>query len=309
MHDSTADRPDVPVDGADAPSDRLDPVAATARMTAALRARESERPDRLFDDPFAAVLAGETGRRLADRAGVVEAISVRTRYFDDHLLTVTGGAAAAPGVPGAPAPSGTPAPSGAPSTPGTPGAPRQLVLLAAGMDSRAYRLPLPTTVLYEVDRPDLLRLKESLLGDAAPRCARRVPVGADLAADWAGPLTAAGFRPGEPACWLVEGLTQYLEEGDVLRLLDRITELSAPGSHLLTDFVAGSLFHDPAVRPMLSFLERSGAGWRYGTDEAAPLFTERGWRPETATYAAVGKALGRWPEAGPRGGELVHAVR
>ncbi|MFI0741030.1 SAM-dependent methyltransferase [Streptomyces sp. NPDC021100] len=299
MHDSTADRPDAPADRLDpvaaTPAEDLDPVANTARMTAALRARESERPDRLFDDPFAAVLAGDTGRRLADRAGVVEAIPVRTRYFDDHLLTVTGGAA-----------SGTP---DAPDVPEAPDAPRQLVLLAAGMDSRAYRLPLPTTVLYEVDRPDLLRLKESLLGDAAPRCARRVPVGADLAADWAGPLTAAGFRPDKPACWLVEGLTQYLEEGDVLRLLDRITELSAPGSHLLTDFVAGSLFHDPAVRPMLRLLERSGAGWRYGTDEPDPLFTERGWRPETVTYAAVGQALGRWPEAGPRGGELVHAVR
>ncbi|MBZ4324146.1 SAM-dependent methyltransferase [Streptomyces huiliensis] len=269
MPDSTAD------------ADRLDPVASTARMTAALRARESARPDRLFDDPLAAVLAGDTGRMLADRAGEVDAIPVRTRYFDDLLLTVTG----------------------------APDAPRQLVMLAAGMDSRAYRLPLPATVLYEVDRPDLLRLKESLLGDAPPRCARRVPVGADLAADWANPLMTAGFRPGEPTCWLVEGLTQYLEERDVLRLLDRITELSAPGSHLLTDFVAGSLFHDASVRPMLSLLERSGAGWRYGTDEPGPLFTERGWRPETASYAAVGQALGRWPRNAPRGGELVHAVR
>ncbi|EME99676.1 SAM-dependent methyltransferase [Streptomyces mobaraensis NBRC 13819 = DSM 40847] len=292
MNDSTAARLDASADRrepvAATPTEHLDPVADTARMTAALRARESERPDRLFDDPFAAALAGDTGRRLADQAGMVEAIPVRTRHFDDLLLTVTGAA---------------------PATPAATAAPRQLVLLAAGMDSRAYRLPLPTTVLYEVDRPDLLRLKESLLGDAVPRCARRVPVGADLAADWAERLTAAGFRPDEPTCWLVEGLTQYLEERDVLRLLDRITELSAPGSHLLADFVAGSLFHEPAVRPMLSLLERSGAGWRYGTDEPEPLFTERGWRPETVTYAAVGAALGRWPEAGPRGGELVHAVR
>ncbi|MGI5340904.1 SAM-dependent methyltransferase [Streptomyces sp. CA-181903] len=291
---SATDRPGAPADRPDAPADRLDPVADTARMTAALRARESERPDRLFDDPLAAVLAGDTGRRLADQAGMVEAIPIRTRYFDDLIRTVTGG---------------TPGTSGAAGIPSAPGTPRQLVLLAAGMDTRAYRLPLPATVLYEVDRPELLRLKESLLGDAVPRCARRVPVGADLAADWAGPLTAAGFRPEEPSCWLVEGLTQYLEERDVLRLLDRITELSAPGSHILAEFVAGSLFHEPAIRSMLSLLERSGAGWRYGTDEAGPLFTERGWRPETVTYAAIGKALGRWPEAGPRGGELVHAVR
>ncbi|WP_171166987.1 SAM-dependent methyltransferase [Streptomyces sp. I05A-00742] len=265
----------------DPTADRLDPVATTARMTAALRARESERPDRLFDDPLAATLAGDTGRELAERAGEVQAIPVRTRFFDDLLLRVTAG----------------------------DDAPRQLVVLAAGMDSRAYRLPLPTTVLYEVDRPELLRLKESLLGDAPVRCARRVPVGADLAADWQAGLLAAGFRPGEAACWLVEGLTQYLEEQDVLRLLDRITELSAPGSHLLTDFVAGSLFHDSAARPMLSLLERSGAGWRYGTDEPEPLFTERGWRPETVSYAVVGRALGRWPRADTRGGDLVHAVR
>ncbi|MGK5642595.1 hypothetical protein ACSNOK_30420 [Streptomyces sp. URMC 126] len=60
---------------------------------------------------------------------------------------------------------------------------------------------------------------------------------------------------------------------------------------------------------MLSLLERSGAGWRYGTDDPAPLFTERGWRPETTSYAEVGRAFGRWPRTGPHGGDLVHAVR
>ncbi|MGK5642596.1 class I SAM-dependent methyltransferase [Streptomyces sp. URMC 126] len=195
MYDSTAD------------ADRLDPVATTARMTAALRAREAARPDRLFDDPFAAVLAGDAGRELADRAGVVDAIPVRTRYFDDLLVKIVGSTAHTT--------------TGEITTgPETPGTPRQLVVLAAGMDSRAYRLPLSATNLYEVDRPDLLRLKGSLLVDAPLRCARRVPVAADLADDWAGPLTKAGFRPGEPTCWLVEGLTQYLEEPDVLRLLD-----------------------------------------------------------------------------------------
>ncbi|GAA3048961.1 hypothetical protein GCM10020000_31750 [Streptomyces olivoverticillatus] len=117
----------------------LDPVARTARLTAALRARESARPDRLFDDPLAASLAGDTGRALLDEFGDVPAIAVRTRFYDDaltRLCTADDG-------------------------------PRQLVLVAAGMDSRAYRLDLPVgTTVFELDRPELLAVKETLLADA-----------------------------------------------------------------------------------------------------------------------------------------------
>ncbi|WP_043262912.1 SAM-dependent methyltransferase [Streptomyces sp. CT34] len=260
----------------------LDPVARTARLTAALRARESERPDRLFTDPLAAVLAGDIGRELADRLGDAPAIAIRTRFFDDLLTEMTGGE----------------------------DGPRQLVILAAGMDTRAHRLPFPATTLYEVDRPELLRLKETLLADAPGPACRRVAVGADLAGDWPRSLAEAGFRAELPTCWLVEGLTQYLQEPDVLRLFDRITACSAPGSRLLTDFVAGSLLRDPEARPMLDALAEQGAPWHYGTDAPQSLFTERGWRVESVSFAEVGQEMGRWPQdSNAAGGYLVHAGR
>jgi methyltransferase (TIGR00027 family) len=263
----------------------LDPVAKTAQVTAALRARESARPDRLFTDPLAAVLAGDTGGPYSDELGDVPAIAVRTRFFDDLLAKIVN----------------------------AQDGPRQLVLLAAGMDTRAHRLPFPaTTTLYEVDRPELLRLKESLLAEAGattPIC-RRVAVDADLAADWPRELTEAGFRAELPTCWLVEGLTPYLQEADVLRLFDRVTTYSAPGSHLLADFVAGTVFQDPAARRMLDALAERGATWHYGTDEPEPLFTERGWRVEPSPYAKVGRELGRWPQNEDTvGGYLTHATR
>ncbi|WP_424887001.1 SAM-dependent methyltransferase [Streptomyces sp. XH2] len=266
----------------------LDPVARTARLTAALRARESERPDRLFSDVFAGRLAGESARALADQLGEVPAIAVRTRFFDDLL---TGIAGAGEGL-------------------------LQFVLLAAGMDTRAQRLPFPAgTTLYEVDRPELLRLKDALLADVPEPVCRRVAVSADLAGDWPRSLAQAGFRPGLPTCWLVEGLTQYLQEADVIRLFDRITGCSAPGSHLLAEFVAASVFRDAAARPMLDALAEQGAVWHYGTDEPLSLFAERGWKAESVPYSEVGQAMGRWPQisaatpAPTAGGYLVHATR
>ncbi|MFF4490049.1 SAM-dependent methyltransferase [Streptomyces sp. NPDC001544] len=261
----------------------LDPVARTARLTAALRARESERPDRLFTDVLAGTLAGQAARALAEQLGEVPAIAVRTRFFDDLLTEIAN----------------------------AEGGPRQFVLLAAGMDTRAQRLPFPAaTTLYEVDRPELLRLKDALLAGVPEPACRRVAVSADLAGDWPRSLVQAGFRADLPTCWLVEGLTQYLQEANVIRLFDRITACSAPGSHLLAEFVAASLFRDPAARPMLDALAEQGAAWHYGTDEPQPLFAERGWQVQSVPYAEVGQAMGRWPQNGvTAGGHLAHATR
>ncbi|MGY2062070.1 class I SAM-dependent methyltransferase, partial [Nocardia gipuzkoensis] len=212
---------------------------ATARLTAAMRAAESARPDRLFDDPFAARLAGAAGEELLDQLGMRDSpiIPVRTRYFDDAIIETM-----ADGI-------------------------RQLVLVAAGMDTRGYRLGLPgDTVLFELDRPDLLHLKTRLLGTAIPSGTRH-PVGVDLVTDFITPLTHAGFRTDQPTCWLVEGLTQYLTESDAHRLIDRVSRHSAPGSHLLIDFVGTSLLESPAMRPVLDRLEERDMTWRYGTDE------------------------------------------
>jgi methyltransferase (TIGR00027 family) len=242
----------------------IDPIAGTARWTAAMRAEESDRPDRLFTDPLAAVLAGEHGRELLVRNDSAPAIAIRTPFFDELVMTV---------------------------------APAQLVLVATGMDTRAYRLGLPPdTVVYELDRPELLRLKESLLADVGARstCERR-PVGTDLAGHWLDDLLAVGFDPDLPTLWSVEGLTYYLEATEVAVLLGRITGLSAPGSELLGDFLSESLLVSPSRKEWLARLAERGSPWRFGCDEPAELLADD-WSPTVSTLSSVGRALSRWPD-------------
>jgi methyltransferase (TIGR00027 family) len=172
--------------------------------------------------------------------------------------------------------------------------PDQIVIVAAGMDSRAFRLDLPSSLtLFELDRPEVLRLKEDLIGEP-PTC-HRVPVGVDLTTDWSAALVDAGFEAGKPTCWLAEGLMQYLTEPDVNGLLDRITGLSAPGSLLLTDFVGQSLLDSPQLRPMLDKFATHDMTWRYGTDRPEDLLHPRGWQAEVLLISDVGTGLNRWP--------------
>ncbi|MET7695614.1 SAM-dependent methyltransferase [Streptomyces sp. NPDC005483] len=111
---------------------------------------------------------------------------------------------------------------------------RQVVVLGAGLDTRAHRLAWPDgTTVFEIDHEDVLRFKQSVLDarNAVPRAAR-VALPVDLRQDWTGPLIAAGFDPTRPTAWLAEGLLPYLPptaERDLLRILDTH---SAPGSVL-----------------------------------------------------------------------------
>ena len=258
---------------------KLDQVAQTGRLTAAMRARESQRPDRLFDDPYAERLAGGAGDELLAEFGDNSTISVRTKWLDDKLVAVK---------------------------------PEQLVIVAAGMDARGWRLDvLRDTDVFELDRPEVLRLKEDLI--AEPARSRRHPVGVDLAADWPPALLAAGFDPSRPTVWTVEGLTQYLPADAVHRLVDHITTLSAPGSQLLIDVVGQSLLDSAPMKPMLDRMAEMGSAWQFGTDEPEKLLA--GWTCEVSLFDTVGNSYGRWgyPEV-PRGtpgvghGYLVHAV-
>ena len=143
------------------------PLEATARWTAAVRAAESARDDRLFDDPWAERLAGPEGRSWIDERSPdsVVPIALRTRYFDDWLGSIS----ERDGI-------------------------RQIVLVAAGLDTRAYRLDWPDrTHLFELDRPAVLRHKDEVLAGAGarPRCLRRT-VEADLTGS--GPIRSS--RPG-----------------------------------------------------------------------------------------------------------------
>jgi len=197
---------------------------------------------------------------------------VRTRFFDDALLAAL-------------------TPTGIDNGIG------QVVLLAAGMDVRAYRLELPAdTAWFELDRPELLTIKNTLLHDAdvVPRCARH-PVGADLTGDWPTALTVAGFDPYRPTVWLVEGLAVYLNTADVEQLLDQVTALSAPGSRLLADIVGQSLLDSPWITPWLTQLAARDMTWRFGTDQPEDLLTRRGWQPEVTQISTAGTALGCWP--------------
>ncbi len=177
------------------PNESWTGIAKTALGVAAVRALESRRPDRLFDDPYAQAFLDaappvlpEEPRTAGERAslgplaslGAVFAFHgvIRTRFFDDDLLAACRGGC------------------------------RQVVVLTAGLDTRAYRLAWPAgTHLFEVDLPDVLRFKGQVLAQetAVPRCAHTI-VAADLREDWSAELTNAGFQATTPTAWLAEGL-------------------------------------------------------------------------------------------------------
>lgn len=244
-------------------------MARTGLLVAAIRARESGKPDRLFSDPYADKLAGDTGRAILD-AAIAEAgerstvqIVVRTRFWDEALLRATGDA-------------------------------RQVVLLAAGMDARAYRLAWPDGVtVYELDQPAVIAAKEEILAGDLPRC-RRLGVGVDLADDWPAVLTAAGFDRRSPTVWLIEGLLQYLDEGAVGTLFDRIHGLSVPNSTLLYDVVGKSLLESPMMAPLLTSMAERGSPWLFGTDHPGELAQRHGWTAVVTDVAEPGNNWKRW---------------
>ncbi len=200
-------------------------VGATALAVAASRAVETAGPDPLIRDEFAAVLvssAGPAWARLADaemgwldgdehgrrihRVGC-DYQAVHTHYFDEFFGTAT-----ASGI-------------------------RQVVILAAGLDSRAYRLEWPSgTAVYEIDQPRVLEYKAEILSShGADPAAVRHAVAVDLRDDWPAALTNAGFDPQRPTAWLAEGLLAYLPSDAQDRLFEMCTALSAPGSQLAVE--------------------------------------------------------------------------
>jgi methyltransferase (TIGR00027 family) len=117
---------------------------------------------------------------------------------------------------------------------------RQVVILASGLDARAYRLPWPAgTVVYEVDQPQVIEFKTTALAKiGAEPTAHRRTVAIDLRRDWPTAVREAGFEPTEPTAWIAEGLLGYLPPEAQDRLLDNITALSAKGSRFATESIA-----------------------------------------------------------------------
>lgn len=123
---------------------------------------------------------------------------------------------------------------------------RQAVIVAAGLDSRSYRLEWPPgTSVFEIDLPKVLEFKAHVLGEhgAVPK-ALRVEVAADLRTDWPGPLLAAGFDTERPSAWSVEGILPYLTDEAQSMLFTRISGLSAPGSRIAIGALGSRLDHD-----------------------------------------------------------------
>jgi methyltransferase (TIGR00027 family) len=210
-------------------------VGATATMVAAGRAMATNDARALINDPFAEPLVRAVGLdffvKMIDgdldfallpnssperMQAIIDGMGVRTKYFDDYLL-----AAVASGV-------------------------RQVVILASGLDARAYRLDWPTgTVVYEIDQPQVIEFKTRTLADlgAEPTATRRT-VAIDLRGDWPAALRDAGLDTAAPTAWLAEGLLIYLPPEAQDRLFDNITALSAPGSTVATEYVPAIIDFD-----------------------------------------------------------------
>jgi methyltransferase (TIGR00027 family) len=248
-------------------------VSRTAVLTAALRAAEAQRPERLFDDPyaelFAAAAAGPNGSEGLP-TGATEYLAVRTRYFDDQAQ-----AGAAAGL-------------------------RQVVLLAVGLDTRAFRLPwAPATRLFELDLPQTFAFKEPILAaqGATARCTPlTVPV--DLREDWPRALAAAGFEAGTGTLWLAEGLLPYLSGAESDRLLDAVTDLSAPGSRFVFDYMGQAAMDRLAMKMTADTVRDLGAELLLATDLPEERLTGYGWQFSSSRIPPLAVAYGRPMPAG-----------
>jgi methyltransferase (TIGR00027 family) len=277
-------------------------VGATATMVAAARAMATTADDALINDPFAEPLVRAVGvdffTRLvtgelrpedldsdSESVGMqrmTDNMAVRTKFFDDFFLTATGGGNSADATGGGNSADAT---GGGNSADATEGGIRQAVILASGLDSRAYRLAWPSgTTVYEIDQPDVIEFKTTTLaGLGAEPTAKRRTVAIDLRYDWPSALIEEGFDPNQPTAWSAEGLLGYLPPDAQDRLLDTITELSAPGSRVAVESVPNidASDHEKAIERMQAASER----WRdhgFALDFAELVYL--GDRNEAASY-------------------------
>lgn len=274
-------------------------VGSTAVMVAAARAVETDSPNPLIRDPYAKLLVSEAGpgvwelildgsteARLdavdPETAAILHHMrgyqAVRTHFFDAYFAAAT-----AAGI-------------------------RQAVILASGLDSRAYRLEWPAgTTVYEIDQPKVLEYKAATLIKVPPSANhRQVPI--DLRQDWPTALCGAGFDPAERTAWLAEGLLMYLP-GDAQNLLfERITTLSAPGSRVAAETAASHAddrraamrarfqtladqfgIADPVDVTDLTYNDPDRA-------DVAGWLDEHGWRAQARHSQEEMRRLGRWLE-------------
>ncbi len=261
-------------------------VGATATMVAAQRALASD--ETLIHDPYAAPLVRAVGIdvyvRLVngeipvggdsefDPHRMAQGMACRTRFYDQFFLDATQS-----GI-------------------------RQVVILASGLDARAYRLPWPAgTIVYEVDMPEVIEFKTRTLSDlgAEPTAERRT-VAVDLRDDWATALRDAGFDSQAPAAWSAEGLLVYLPDAAQDALFDNITALSASGSRLAFEFVPDTaIFADERWRAHHDRMSELGFEIDFNDlvyhgqrSHIVDYLSQRGWQTSSITVAELHAANG-----------------
>jgi methyltransferase (TIGR00027 family) len=266
-------------------------VGLTALMVAAARAIETHRHDALARDVYAEHFV-RAARASADwpvrphqvpdgdadplwgRLG--RYFGLRTRVLDDFILRqVSAGA-------------------------------RQVVLLGAGLDTRAYRLDWPPGCrVFELDQEDVLAFKGRVLGGlrAVPKT-ERVPIAADLRLEWAGALTGAGFDPAAPTVWLAEGVLLYLPHAAERAMIEAVDALSVAGSALAYEIKLAPESAAVQESPIYTVARRTGIDLlamfplEPRPDSAGDL-TARGWRTSVHTAFDFTRRHGRGPEALP----------
>ncbi len=273
-------------------------VGATATTVAVGRALASRSPNPLINDPFAEplvravgvpfftrIVSGELDPADADGGAgygltrLTRMIAVRTRLIDDFFTD-----ACAEGF-------------------------RQVVILAAGLDARAYRLRWAAdTTVYEIDQPKVIQFKTRALTEiGATATAQRRAIAIDLRDDWVAALRESGFDPSRPTVWSAEGLVDYLPGLAQDRLLDSITELSASGSRLIAanvpgDEVAAAALQDHIYEAVIKWrkhgfdVEGMTHLWYLGErHNVAEYLGGRGWTATQSTmaekYEFYGQAL------------------
>ena len=276
-------------------------VGSTALFVAAARALEAQKPDPLAFDSYAEVFCRAVGGQWADlldgaapehplRSGdfgvhFVTFQAARTRYFDAYFMD-----AAAAGI-------------------------RQIVLLAAGLDSRAYRLDWPAgTDVFELDQPRVLEFKRQTMDrhGVTPK-ARRHEVAVDLREDWPRALRTAGFRPDEPSAWIAEGLLIYLPGAAQEKLFTGVDVLAGPGSRLAVE--EGRPMDRTAFKAKVEQArevdDMRGQWWQLVYNEqcapAAQWFSERGWTAEATSLTDYLDSVGR--EVPAEDAEVVNMIR
>jgi methyltransferase (TIGR00027 family) len=253
-------------------------VGATATMVAAGRARATRADDALIEDRFAEPLVRAVGIDFFTRwaTGELDSVDVdvpdapwgmqrmtdmlaaRTRYIDAFFTDAT-----AAGI-------------------------RQAVILASGLDARAYRLPWPAGMtVFEIDQPQVIEFKTATIAALGAQPAaevRAVPV--DLRHDWPSALRQAGFDAERPAAWAAEGLLGFLPSEAQDRLLDNITALSADGSQLVAEIFLNSSANQQALNAAVQKwyehgldVELENLGFPGERNDVAAYLDERGWHP------------------------------